>query len=185
MGFNNANSTKNANFLWFFDFIIAMRDEGSSSISGFAFPAGSTGLFPVGYQRCVPPICVLSPFRACARERAFHSDSMIRLRCGVILTDSFLVWLREWTALEGTSHQGRVLALEYVRCLDGARAGQAWLEWMWVKRSGLSDHCVFRLDGVATEKNTPVPLDLYLSPHSQNGLRWRFLSAQNGQPSVG
>jgi hypothetical protein len=110
---------------------------------------------------------------------------MIRLRCGVILTNSFLVWLREWTAREGTSHQGRVLALEYVRCLDGARAGQAWLEWMWVKRSGLSEHCVFRLDGVATEKNAPAPLDLYLSPHSQNGLRWRFLSAQNGQPSVG
>lgn len=164
-----------------------MRDEGTHSISGFAFPASSTGPVPsrMSALRWAAPICVLPFFRACARERASHSGCMIRLRCGVILTDSFLVWLREWTAREGTSHQGRVLALEYVRCLDGARAGQAWLEWMWVKRSGLSEHCVFRLDGVATEKNAPVPLDLYLSPHSQNGLRWRFLSAQNGQPSVG
>jgi len=110
---------------------------------------------------------------------------MIRLRCGVILTDPFLAWLREWTGTEGTSHEGRVLALEYVRCRDGPRAGQAWLEWLWVKRTGLSTHCLFRVEGVAKEKNAPAPLDLYLSPQTQTGLRWRHLDAHNGQPTVG
>lgn len=110
---------------------------------------------------------------------------MLRLRCGVILTDPFLAWLREWTAREGTSHAGRVLALDYIRCREGPRAGQAWLEWLWVKRAGLSPHCLFRIDGVATEQNAPAPLDLYLSPQTQAGLRWRHLSARDGQPTVG
>lgn len=110
---------------------------------------------------------------------------MIRLRCGVILTDPFLSWLREWTILEGTSHDGRVLAIDYVRCGEGPRAGQAWLEWLWVKRSGLSTHCLFRIDGVAEENGHPVPLEIYLSPQSQSGLRWRHLSARDGQPTVG
>lgn len=110
---------------------------------------------------------------------------MIRLRCGVILTDDFLDWLRDWTAREGTSHQGRVLALEYVRCHDGPRAGQAWLEWLWVRRAGLSDHCLFRVDGVATDAGKPAFLDLYLSPQTQKGLRWRHLGAHGGHPTVG
>jgi len=110
---------------------------------------------------------------------------MIRLRCGVILTDSFLVWLRQWTAVEGTSHEGRVLALEYVRCRDGPRAGQAWLEWMWVKRAGLSSHCLFRIPDGAIENEAAAPIDLYLSPQSQTGLRWRHLAASHGQPTVG
>lgn len=110
---------------------------------------------------------------------------MIRLRCGVILTDPFLAWLRDWTAQEGTSHAGRVMAIEYTRCGEGPRAGQAWLEWMWVKRAGLSPHCVFRVEGVATEKDVAVPLDLYLSPQSQAGLRWRHLDVRGGQPAVG
>jgi hypothetical protein len=110
---------------------------------------------------------------------------MIRLRCGVILTDAFLDWLREWTGREGSSHQGRVLAIEYVRCGEGPRAGQAWLEWMWVKRLGLSTHCLFRLEDIAVENNLPVPLDVYLSPQTQKGLRWRHLDARLGQPTVG
>lgn len=110
---------------------------------------------------------------------------MIRLRCGVILTDAFLAWLRDWTAREGTSHAGRVLALDYIRCREGPRAGQAWLEWLWVKRAGLSAHCLFRIDGVATENDAPAPLDLYLSPQTQKGLRWRHLDARGGLPTVG
>jgi len=110
---------------------------------------------------------------------------MIRLRCGVILTDAFLAWLREWTATEGTSHAGRVLALDYIRCREGPRAGEAWLEWLWVKRHGLSPHCVFRIDDVAVENDQSAPLDLYLSPQSQKGLRWRHLDARHGQPTVG
>jgi hypothetical protein len=110
---------------------------------------------------------------------------MIRLRCGVILTNSFLAWLQEWTRSEGTSHAGRVLAIEYIRCREGPRAGQAWLEWLWVKRAGLSPHCLFRLDDAATENDAPAAIDLYLSPQTQRGLRWRHLSVRDGHPTVG
>ncbi|MFN0125848.1 MAG: hypothetical protein ACKV19_04085 [Verrucomicrobiales bacterium] len=110
---------------------------------------------------------------------------MIRLRCGVILTDPFLAWLREWTAREGTSHVGRVLAIDYIRCREGARAGQAWLEWFWVKRAGLSPHCLFRIEAMAMETGAPAPLDIYLSPATQQGLRWRHLDARGDQPTVG
>ena len=117
---------------------------------------------------------------------------MIRLRCGVIFTDAFLAWLRDWVVREGSSHEGRVMALEYVRCKEGLRQGQAWLEWMWVKRAGLSEHCVFHLSlpasstaEEAAQKPVENEIDLYLSPQTQQGLRWRHLDAKNGQPVAG
>lgn len=99
---------------------------------------------------------------------------MQRLRCGVILTDAFLAWFDGWIAAEGASHEARVLAFEYLRCREGARAGQAWLEWFWAKRSGLSDHNLFHINGV----------EVYLSPSTQKGLKWRCLDAHGGRPRV-
>ncbi len=96
---------------------------------------------------------------------------MQRLRCGVILTDAFLAWLEEWLKAEGTSHEARVLAFEYLRCKDGPRGGEAWLEWFWAKRAGLSEHNLFRIGGV----------EVYLSPGTQAGLKWRCLDAKEGR----
>lgn len=99
---------------------------------------------------------------------------MQRLRCGVILTDAFLAWLDAWVAEQGSSHEARVLAIEYLRCREGLRAGQAWLEWFWAKRQGVAEHNLFWVNGV----------DLYLSPTTQKGLKWRCLDAKEGQPYV-
>ncbi len=100
---------------------------------------------------------------------------MERLRCGVIFTDPFLAFLGGLAAREAVLHPGEVLALDYIRCVDGARAGQSWLEWMWVRRSGLSEHCFFRVAG----------LELYLSPPTQQGLKHRYLDMRDGKPFVG
>ncbi len=100
---------------------------------------------------------------------------MMRLRCGVILTRAFLDFLSEMWTREAPAHPRCVVVIDYVRCKDGPRAGQAWLECFWFAKAALSEHCVFTVAGA----------ELYLSPQSQAGLKWRYLDAADGRLRVG
>jgi hypothetical protein len=101
--------------------------------------------------------------------------SMIKLRCGVILTDAFLFFLQQLNQRVTDPHSHEVLALEYIRCAEGDRAGQSWLEWFWFPRAGLKSECFFAV-GL---------LELYLAPQTQKGLKYRYLDVKDGSPFVG
>lgn len=100
---------------------------------------------------------------------------MERLRCGVVVTGRFIAFVEALVAAEAANHPGAVLCVEYLRCREGARAGEAWLEWFWVRREGLSEAAIFRIGRA----------EVYLSPQTQQGLKWRYLDAEAGSPRVG
>ncbi len=103
---------------------------------------------------------------------------MERLRCGVILTDAFLAHLQDLLEEGAPAHPGQVLAIDYIRCRDGERAGQSWLEWFWVSRKALTtEHCFFRIPSLGAE--------VYLSPQSQQGLKNRFIDFRKNAVFVG
>lgn len=99
---------------------------------------------------------------------------MIRLRCGTILLDGFLAHLAE-RSLEHPDAAGRVVTLEYVRYLDGDRAGKQWARLGSTGAKGLPDDCLFDADGVA----------LCMSVQTQQGLRDKWIDYREGELVVG
>lgn len=57
---------------------------------------------------------------------------MHRIPCGIIYSADFAGFLRQKFQAEESAHPGELLSLEYVRCSDGARAGSAWWQVVWV-----------------------------------------------------
>ena len=99
---------------------------------------------------------------------------MIRLRCGTILLDNFLAHLAEH-ALEHPDAAERVVTLEYVKCIEGERAGQQWARLGSTYRRGLPEDCLFEIDG----------LTLCMSPQTQQGLRDKWIDHRDGELVVG
>ena len=102
---------------------------------------------------------------------------MIRLRCGVVLTDRFLRYLAEEAARRKAAVQGiePVAIIDYVKCSDGLRSGQAWWNLTWGKCTGnLENWCLFDAEGV------PV----YLSRQTQRALRWKHIDYVGGKVQV-
>jgi hypothetical protein len=101
---------------------------------------------------------------------------MERLRCGTILMDRFIAFLKEEDAMQrsqGTSDP--VVILEYVKCADGARAGQAFWSLMWSK--GIADRkdwCLFPVSGVT----------IYMSRQTQQALKWKYIDYIDNQVVV-
>jgi hypothetical protein len=100
---------------------------------------------------------------------------MTKLRCGVILLDDFILYLRDRWRTEYVAHFGQILVIEFLRCKEGARAGQTWLEIFWMAPHGLSESCLFSVEKVT----------LYLSPQTQKGLKDHYLGLKSGVPFVG
>ena len=97
-----------------------------------------------------------------------------RLRCGVIVTDRFKDWLGEWRAREGAANFGFVAELSYVRCVEGARAGQAWASVVWRPLVGIREHEIFVIGEVK----------VYLSRQTRTALRERCVDVKDGVVTV-
>lgn len=52
--------------------------------------------------------------------------------CGLIYTREFAEFLGTKHAQEVTRHADEVLSMEYVRCVEGEKAGTAWWQLVWV-----------------------------------------------------
>jgi hypothetical protein len=100
---------------------------------------------------------------------------MIKLRGEVILTDAFIRFLVLEYAQNAIQYPDCLLALDYLRCKSGPRAGQAWLDRLWLPRRTLSAENIFRV----------ADLEIYLSPQTQKGLKHHYLDCQDGVPIVG
>jgi hypothetical protein len=100
---------------------------------------------------------------------------MIKLRGEIILTDAFIRFLILEYAQQAIQHPDCILALDYLRCKEGPRAGEAWLDRLWLPRRSLSAEHIFPVAG----------LEIYLSPQTQKGLKHHYLDCKDGQPYVG
>ncbi len=74
-------------------------------------------------------------------------EGLERMRCGVITTGAFRVWLEAWHGREAAHHFGFVAQLDYVRCKEGPRAGQAWVAVLWGPLKGMGEHEIFPVGG--------------------------------------
>ena len=105
---------------------------------------------------------------------------MERLRCGVILTDNFLSYLKAEFVLQrmegDTSVESEPVAIvDYVKCAEGARAGQAFWNLSWGSGvRGLQDWCLFRVDAMT----------IYMSRQTQRALKWKHIDYREGQVVV-
>jgi hypothetical protein len=104
---------------------------------------------------------------------------MERLRCGVILTDSFLSYLEQESLLqsEGLDQSSvyPVAIVDYVKCAEGPRAGTAYWKLSWGKGpSGLQDWCLFRTRNIT----------IYMSRQTQRALKWKHIDYRDGQVFV-
>ncbi|MFM7605954.1 MAG: hypothetical protein ACKO8Z_12270 [Prosthecobacter sp.] len=55
-----------------------------------------------------------------------------KLRSGLIYSQAFADFLESKHNIEHFGHPGEVLQLEYIRCSQGALAGQEWWQLLWV-----------------------------------------------------
>ncbi|MCB1094407.1 MAG: hypothetical protein KDN22_02405 [Verrucomicrobiae bacterium] len=101
---------------------------------------------------------------------------MEKLRCGTILMDRFIAFLKEEDALQrsqGTSDP--VVILEYVKCVEGDRAGEAFWSLVWGRGvAGRKDWCLFSVAGVT----------IYMSRQTQQALRWKHIDYIDNQVIV-
>jgi hypothetical protein len=101
---------------------------------------------------------------------------MEKLRCGTILMDRFLDFLKEEDARQrsqGTNDP--VVILEYIKCAEGSRAGQAFWSLMWGKGSPeRRDWCLFEVAGVT----------IYMSRQTQQALKWKHIDYIDNQVFV-
>ena len=63
-----------------------------------------------------------------------------RLRCGIIVTSTFMEWLEAWKQREGSANSGQIPELNFVLCKEGARAGQSWVSLVWRPLEGTAEH---------------------------------------------
>lgn len=99
---------------------------------------------------------------------------MIRLRCGTILLDGFMGHLAD-RAVERADSADRVVTLEYLKCIEGDRAGQQWARLGSTARGGLPDKALFDVEGVT----------LCMSVQTQQGLKDKWVDYRDGELVVG
>ena len=93
-----------------------------------------------------------------------------RLRCGIIVTEAFVAWLRAWQQREAGANFGLIPELNYVRCGEGERAGQSWLSLIWRPLDGVKEHEIFHIGGVR----------LFIPRQSRSALRERCVDVRDG-----
>lgn len=101
---------------------------------------------------------------------------MEKLRCGTILTDRFIAFLREEDASQRSNGVPNPVAiLEYVRCAEGDRAGQAFWSLMWGRGDAqMQDWCLFKISGVT----------IFMSRQTQHALKWKHIDYIDNQVVV-
>ncbi|MGK0189008.1 MAG: hypothetical protein ACI9R3_004824 [Verrucomicrobiales bacterium] len=101
---------------------------------------------------------------------------MEKLRCGTILTARFIAYLAE----ENTRQRARettnpVAILEYVKCAEGARAGQAFWSLIWGRGNPeMQDWCLFKVADVT----------IFMSRQTQQALKWKYIDYVDNQVVV-
>ena len=98
---------------------------------------------------------------------------MQRLRSGTILMDRFLQFLQaEDRRRRSAGATDPVAILEYVKCAEGAAAGQAFWSLMWGNGAAdVQDWCIFKVEGVS----------LYMSRQTQQALKWKHVDYIDNQ----
>ena len=99
---------------------------------------------------------------------------MDKLRCGVILTDAFVAFLRREAARQEMGSGELVAIIEYVKCVEGQRAGESWWKLAWGRAAGREEWCLFPIDG----------LRIYLSKQTQHALKWKHIDYRDGTVTV-
>lgn len=100
---------------------------------------------------------------------------MEKLRCGVVLTDAFLSFLKAEATREAADIEKPTAIIEYVKCAEGLRAGEAWWKLTWAKSVGREDWCLFPL---------AAGFQIYLAPQTQKALKWKHIDYREGRVCV-
>lgn len=99
---------------------------------------------------------------------------LTRHPCGLIYSRAFADFLSRKQQEEGPAHAGELLALDYIRCREGERAGQAWWQLDWVPLMNIPADARLKLG------NTEIAL----SRKTVQGLKGQLLHYADGQVIV-
>lgn len=99
---------------------------------------------------------------------------MQRLRCGVILLPNFIAHLQ---ALCAKRDDGLLPAIDYVRCVDGARRGESWWSLTWTSARAVRSCNLFKIGD--------EDMQIYISPQSQKALKHHYIDFRDGAVFVG
>lgn len=99
---------------------------------------------------------------------------MQRHPSGIIYTRQFSDFLRSKQQSEGNRHPGELLSLEYMRCVDGEKAGTAWWHIDWVSLLAVP----------ADQKLEIGETSVFIHRQSRRGLKNRLLHFADGQVVV-
>ena len=96
------------------------------------------------------------------------------MSCGIIYSAEFAGFLQRKQAAEARAHPGEVLSLEYVRFLEGERAGTAWWQLVWVPANSAPAEHRFQIGGT----------EVFIHRQSRRGLKHHLLHFADGQVVV-
>jgi hypothetical protein len=71
-------------------------------------------------------------------ERVPQDSRLHRLHCGAVFTEGFIQYLTEFWNANRQAHPDLILAFDYVSCIDGPRAGEAWQNLRWLPENAAS-----------------------------------------------
>ncbi|SKB04905.1 hypothetical protein SAMN02745166_04144 [Prosthecobacter debontii] len=94
--------------------------------------------------------------------------------CGFYFSQDFAVFLSEKQRAEAAQHAGEILALDYLRCREGAQAGQAWWQLDWVALHTVPADARYSLGDT----------EIALSVKTIHGLRHHLVHYADGQVVV-
>ena len=97
---------------------------------------------------------------------------MERLRCGVILLPAFIEHLQ---GLCAAREDGLLPAIDYVKCVDGARKGDSWWSLTWTSDKAVRASNLFKVGDYR----------IYLSPQTQKALKHNYIDFRDGSVFVG
>ena len=97
---------------------------------------------------------------------------MVRLRCGVILLPAFIDHLQ---GLCAKRKDGLLPAIDYIKCVDGARKGSSWWSLTWTSDKAVRASNLFKVG----------EFQIYLSPQTQKALKHHYIDLRDGEVFVG
>lgn len=94
--------------------------------------------------------------------------------CGFYYSQTFADFLQDKQRAESAMHPGELLALDYLRCREGAQAGQAWWQLDWVALHTIP----------ADARHRVGETEIALSSKTIHGLRHHLVHYAEGQVVV-
>ena len=99
---------------------------------------------------------------------------MDRLRCDAIVSTAFEGYFDWFVRDNQEGNEGKIPAIDYVRCRERRNAGRTWWKIFWVTRSRMPDFNVFKIAGH----------EVFLSSTSQKGLKNHVIDYVDGEVVV-